>query len=539
MKTSRKIFFFLIGLLAPMLVSSQTNGGKPIGDEEIDIVKPYQPLLADAVKISFEATLPEADSSTENYQYLIQPKLFSLPYTPPKLKAVAMVKEPTTPLQNQYIKIGGGTQFTRLAEISLHNGRDKESSYGALIHFLAMNGGYDYQQFDDATVNLFGKKIFKNNELSGNIDFSHRNFYFYGLAHSDSVISKNDLKQTFTGFGLNGSLAQFRKQKNGFDYRVDGSYKFFSSRNAHESNAGLSAAFSKSFYKIHSAHLDFAMQYDDMKDDSTHTAYIVSPSLYYKLTQKNFYIVAGIASSIDDGGFHIYPWFDSEKSIVGSIVIFYAGWKGWMKSNFLQEMSESNNFLANNPNLQRSRMEDRYTGIRGSYGNHFSYNLRFGQVIERNAPLFINDSSDRSKFRIVYDSKISAFNFHSELGWKSTEKFQSHLMLDYHENETESEKYAWHVPALMVTLDANYQIGKKLTLKGEIFSWSNSKAKINYNSTVTNAGTFDLNFAVAFHISSSVSAFANFNNILNKHWSRYYGYPGFGFNGVAGFSWGF
>jgi hypothetical protein len=55
----------------------------------------------------------------------------------------------------------------------------------------------------------------------------------------------------------------------------------------------------------------------------------------------------------------------------------------------------------------------------------------------------------------------------------------------------------------------------------------------NGNSTATNS-LFDLNFGAHFYFLENIGAFVEFNNVLNNKRERWYNYPMFGTNFLAG-----
>ncbi len=106
----------MIGLMVLLLLFSVNKAiAQNVSSEQIEVVKAYQPLLADAVMIQFSPSLPPPDTTKPQLTYDVPGRLVNVPYSPALLKPIAMPKErPDTTSQN-YAKVGVGTQWTPLA----------------------------------------------------------------------------------------------------------------------------------------------------------------------------------------------------------------------------------------------------------------------------------------------------------------------------------------------------------------------------------------------------------------------------------------
>src|SRR5580765_7432471 len=85
--------FFLV----PYIFS---NAQENIKSEEVDIVKAYQPLLADAVKIQLHAEPAAIDTTMQPLQYDVKQYVIKLPFSPAEIQPVALPQEQKQPTQN-------------------------------------------------------------------------------------------------------------------------------------------------------------------------------------------------------------------------------------------------------------------------------------------------------------------------------------------------------------------------------------------------------------------------------------------------------
>jgi hypothetical protein len=107
--------------------------------EEVDIVKTYQPLLADADKIDFLAQPASQDTAIKKLTYEVKDHLIEVPYTPAEMRVVSLPADSVKPLQNNILKAGFGTQLTPLLDLQLHNGHSDKLSYGLEVNHLSSN----------------------------------------------------------------------------------------------------------------------------------------------------------------------------------------------------------------------------------------------------------------------------------------------------------------------------------------------------------------------------------------------------------------
>ena len=101
-------------------------------------------------------------------------------------------------------------------------------------------------------------------------------------------------------------------------------------------------------------------------------------------------------------------------------------------------------------------------------------------------------------------------------------------------NMTNEEK-AWHLPALEVNAGVQYTtLEDKLQLKGELFI-ENGVPYINNDNEFDNLnGLLDINLSAEYFFSDNFGGFINLYNIANNKRERWFRYPTYGLNALAG-----
>ena len=98
----------LLALGSSQWANAQTDNSKNLGNEDIDIVKEYQPVLNDAFKISLT---PQGDTSTSHapsYTYNVEPQQMTPNFNITPIKPVKIKDEVIKKLYNGFIKAGYG-----------------------------------------------------------------------------------------------------------------------------------------------------------------------------------------------------------------------------------------------------------------------------------------------------------------------------------------------------------------------------------------------------------------------------------------------
>ncbi|MFN3940603.1 MAG: hypothetical protein ACK4IY_08435, partial [Chitinophagales bacterium] len=211
----KRIFIFFI-ILRTVCVIAQTG----VSDEQVDVIRDYNPILADALKISLTAQSPANTNTPEVLQYNVDVDYYELPYQPVKIKPIALNKTPEEELENVYVKVGFGTQLTPLAQIYLNSGRSEKVNYGIFADYIASNGK-DFKDYSHlvsgAKANFYLNKDFV---IPVNARFTNDVVYYYGYNPDSISYEKADIKQRFTGYGFDIGFENLSKNELKVDYKI-------------------------------------------------------------------------------------------------------------------------------------------------------------------------------------------------------------------------------------------------------------------------------------------------------------------------------
>ena len=138
------------------------------------------------------------------------------------------------------------------------------------------------------------------------------------------------------------------------------------------------------------------------------------------------------------------------------------------------------------------------------------------------------------KFDVVYDKRTSVINLLGEVDMTLNNNLKLLLMASYYRYELDQEAKAWHMPSFKMNATVQFKATEKIFITAEMYAIDKSFAKLPANEVETLPGIVDLNLGGEYKFNKYFTMFANLNNLLGQKHSRWYSYPSYGFNAMAG-----
>ena len=154
---------------------------------------------------------------------------------------------------------------------------------------------------------------------------------------------------------------------------------------------------------------------------------------------------------------------------------------------------------------------------------------------------FVNDSTDKSKFQLIYDNGITSLTkFNAELAYNQNEKLRIGIKSEFNHYQTTNIQKAWQKPTMINNIFATYNLRNKILFYFDIYNMSGLVAKNSETNNETNLNAiFDANLKIDYRYSQKFSTFLELNNILGQKYQRYLNYQNKGFNILAGITYRF
>jgi hypothetical protein len=540
----RSTLIRLVFFLAPFLlvtgfgVQAQDTARK----KTIDITSTFKPVLRNAAKINFNATVPAVDSTKPKLTYSIPTQFMFLNYQPTPLRPVALEIDTSSDWgADNYIKAGIGSVYQPFIQSAFSFGNQKNNFFNAFADQYTTKGTLPFQKSSLTNVGLSGTIKTQNKlEWDGRLGFSSDGYYLYGYRPDTLKFSKDMLQQSFQTYDLKLGLCNTELTEYGLGYHPNLKVSVFSDNHdpqATEANTVLELPLQKRISDNFSFNLGFTASLTDYRrtslPDINNNLYYLSPALQFRNT--NVFIQADATPSWDDKQFNLLPDFLAEISTNDQHFTLQFGWIGYYDKGSYQRYSTINPWLAQPATLLDTRVTERYAGFKGSLTNHITYSVKIGLNDYINMPLFVNDSTDGKTFVIRYEPDVQAFQMHGEIAYTQGEQFSisaslnlnnyGHLLFDYK---------AYGLLPLEFKTNLRWQILKDLWIRSDLWAFTGAPWRGNDNKSYVGDGAFDLNAGIEFRILRQLNLWLQMNNLLNDQYERWHQYESYGFNLLLG-----
>lgn len=510
------------------------------------ITSEFKPSLQNAAKINFNAATPLSDAVIIPLNYNIPSSNLFFSYQPISIQPLALPNTAITTWQNiQRIKVGAGNFNTILGEGRFSLGDGKQNITTIQADFLNAKGDLFAQEI--SKFNLDAASIINTNtnlEWSPHLLFNSTTQNLYGYQPSTLVYSKEDLKQTFNKVGLEIGLQNKISNTANINFNPKLSfYRFTDITKGSENNLIFKAPLTKYFGNHIGLNLGLSADISNTKFNSlslSNQLFFVNASFLF--TYPNMKLNIGIQPSWDNNKYSMQPDISAEANIKGTTLSFEGGWKGYFIKNNYRTLYDFNPWIGQPDALNNTEIVEQYAGIKGSVGNHISYNARASFLKLKYQPLFYNNSNDGKTFVTYFAPEMEAIKLHGELKYAVQESFSLISSVNAAQFKViSSDDKPWGLIPFEVTGSGLWKPFKDLQLKADIFYKEGSLYRNPLNSiqSARLSATVDLNLSAEFNILNNLNMWVQMNNIFNNKYQRWNQYSVFGFNVMAGIVYSF
>ncbi len=565
MKQKNPIILAVIILLFAGFISTEKaySQGK---NEEVTIVAPYKPEVAESHKINFSPSIPDQMLEFPALTYSIHAQRVNTSVIANPIMASKKPPEKYKDLKRAFIRAGFGNYTTPYFELFLNSLQNEDFNFGVhLKHISSLGKIKDHANstYSKNYAEIFGNKMFKKQVLNASASYKRDVNHYYGFIPDDFPavnLTKDDLKHRIQTFSLSANLKGSNPAKDAIEHDLGIDYYYLSDNyKTSEQNIRAFAMLGKRFqmfnitkYQTIGADIEF----DNYINDDTISSYSggifkVSPFISTDFNQFRFYAGFDLSYKADSSSkLYFYPKIRAEINIVKDKLILYGDISGGIKRVSYKDLSDENPFIKPIVNLDyRNNQFVIAAGLYGNVAERVNFLFEFSNSTIKNLPLFVNDSTFtnnnnihlNNQFKVVYDN-ANLFRLRGELNHCVTNKITVGLAGEYNAWSMKTESKAWHRPALAVGFTGNFIIQEKFILGSEIMYKGNSYAKVWENNAFEEKDIdpwIDLSLSLNYLISDNISAFVNANNILNQGYQYFYNYPVQKFNIMAGVGFSF
>ena len=533
----RKSFFVIAAVSFSLAVQSQDTARK----RTVQVTSQFKPVLKDAAKINLNASPPTADTARPRLQYQIPNQNLQFVYQPGMLKPLALDIDTGGRWNNEsYIKAGYGSFKTPFLQAGLSIGDGKTVGVNGYAKHTSSEGKIPFQKY--SSTNFDAVAFFqtaKSLEWNARFGGEQNTFYKYGYDHANFTFSEDSLKVRYQTWRGRLAMHNLNQTQFGISYAPEVKVDAFSDQfNNSESNSYIKLPMRKVVGKVlevdATAEASLSQYKPDGKSKIKNNWVSLSPTILFKTP--NVSLHAGIKPSWDNGEFILFPSVMGEIGTQDKRFAIQLGWAGYLRNSGYQYVAAFNPWIWAPQTVMNTRIEERYAGLKGAVGDHFSFSAKLAYNKLNNQPLFLNNLKNGGKsFEILYEPEMDQFQLGGEMGLTFGEQFSliSNLAINKYRKLEVNDK-AWGLLPLEFTTKLRVQVLRDLFVTSDLFAFDGPWYQNSDGDAKQMQGAVDLNAGAEFKILKNVKLWAQFNNIFNKEYQRWNQYPVYGFGFVGG-----
>ncbi|WP_207532189.1 hypothetical protein [Desertivirga arenae] len=529
-----------------------TEPAKGTLTEEIDVVRPYKPVLADAAKIRRSPDLNNYKVFKPNLSYLVLDKRLELNSDITQLQAQPLQQAAPLPFENNYAKAGIGNYSSTLGEVYLNNGPDEALQLGFFAKHLAQSGSLNKQNYSRQQAALFGKSIQEKITINGELNFDRLGSYFYGVNPEMADQNLDPRKQRFGTVGLKGELLKNYDPESTLDYAVKAdAYTLSSKYNSKETSFALSGFFN-GVWKQFNLGVNSSLDFTSTKDSLNIGNHIFRANPYIKFQGKNYKLSLGLNFVQEFGteaNTNLFPIATAELPLVPQYATIFGGYTGDVLKSSLRGFAFENPYLAKSIINNAVEKSNLYGGVKGNAGAGFSFKgMVYFKTIE-DMPLYVNSKYGFERFELAYD-KAKVVGLEGEVNVKASETLTWTGKIEANKYNMTDQAEAWLKPGLKLYSNFRLSLKKKFIIDGEVvytgdrdaFTYDYSKgipASIENSRVVAVKSYLDLSGGAEYLVKNKLGVFLKVNNLFGNKYQQYLYYPKLGFNVIGGLNYSF
>ncbi len=563
-KTLYTTLFFLAAGFSTLKAQDIKPPEKAV-NEEIEVIRPYKPVLAEAFKLRRSPDLDNLKTYKAKFNYALLDRKLELNSDIQKLQAQQLADERSLELINNYVKGGAGSLGTLMAEGYVNIGRDEALQAGAFFRHFGQQGKYNKQNENRQQLSVFGRSIGDKATLSGRLNYERHGLFFYGINEIKPTLNPNPERQVLNFFELEGeAVNRYNPDENAFSYAAKvNAYMFSDKFDAKEQMVTLTGYLNK---RINNFNLGLAASTElgTSKDFNTKVSNnLLRLNPYIKLQANGVKITAGLNFVQEFGTSsttRFFPAVTADFTLIPDFLQLFGEVKGDVNRNTLKALTDENPFLNQNIEIKNSVEKLSISaGVKGNGGPGFGYKARFYSKKITDMPLFVNNFKDFNKFDVIYDfGNMRLIGLEGEISVQVSDNLKWTGKLNMEDYKPASEKASYFKPQLRVSSDFLLNINQKLSFNANVSIQDDSKAKVYLANPLTpGIGTYpavpdptieqivnlkgfvDLGIGADYKINKQFSVFAKATNLLNTNYSRYLYYRMNGISIYGGLSYSF
>ncbi len=538
MMSIKNIVSTFIFLVIAVVAYAQPGGDLP--SEEVEIIKNFEAALEESNKLEITPELPPLDENSRKLVYTIPSKTLNVEYLAPKIRPIAMKRDPIPKVYNGHIKLGYGIPSSPYVEGSYHYVDPKKFELG----FNGMHHSANFKDLDNQRFALtdigFDGTYFNSDQgfaIGGNLGYTIDQVHFYGYDHDEQTFARDQIKQEFKTFEAGAKIFNGERTNGDLNYTAGFDfYRLTDNYASDENNIDIKLGVTKWFNEQHELTLgittDFTTYDDQMEKNNLNNFYLMPNFTFHG---DAFKVKVGANLTSNDDKFKVFPNAEAAVNIVGNKLSIYAGAEGSLYKNSFKKLSDYNPFIVSRTNLEikNSSYNNFYGGIRGNL-KVVDYQGQIGLKKVNDLALFIQHPVDTLRFGVLYDT-VDVFYIKGTINATPIKGLEIIGTVGSNVYSLNNQEKAWHLPAFEVNVGLTYTtLEDKLRIKGEVFVENGVPYMNDLGEADKLNGLFDISLGADYQLAKNFGIFFQLNNLANNKRQRWANYPTYGINILGG-----
>lgn len=254
----------------------------------------------------------------------------------------------------------------------------------------------------------------------------------------------------------------------------------------------------------------------------------VRPWIRYQkeaLTLSGGFTLASSTTLASESGF--YPFLKAEWELSDTWSVFGAvdGGIEWVG---LQSLLETNEFLDDSLSISNQEtLSSVELGLKGAVGSHTGMGASVSYSTIGHLPFFVVSPNDNARYTVTYDdSAVGRFTFQSFFTYTPTSTSTYSLDVELSSYTMDTLDRPWHMPLYQFTVATSHNINEKLLASLDLTYMGGIEAPADAQFGLTMLDPFmNVNIGTTYLLSDRASLFVDVENLLNKEYERFLGYP--------------
>lgn len=542
MQFLKPCIFLLVFIPMSILAQKDTT----LADRDVTIIGgKFDPKLEKAEKITVVPEQDPIDTKAPTFEYDIAKQEANTKRVATPLSPLSYKSKEKEDWRGNYFKAGYGNFNMPLLEAYLFNLKDDQLIYGAELKHLSANKSKSFQDFSQNRVKLYGARILKNNQFTVNLGYDRNSLRRYGFDSTEAGFTKDDVLRNYEDWNGSFKFNRLRGKKKApqLGFLVDYHSFATSDRSNETSIEGVLDFKMRAFDGEILA--DLGAMHTKVNTANTFQERVFIdffPRYTFKHPKEDLDINAGFRVTYVPNGVDsnllIFPHVEARYHLIKDYVVIFGGFTGGLDKTLLRTQVYNNPFITDTFTLRSTITNYKGTlGFEGKLTKNLEFLGEFSASDIENVPLYVTNPDTFNSFRVIYDQG-TILSFRTQLGYTFSTKFRAYLLARINDYTFKSQS-AWQLPTSELRARFQYNIGNKIYTMAEIVYWG-KRDQLELGQPGGEMDAFaDFNLHVDYRYKKHLSFFANINNISSSKIQRWYNYPTYTLNILAGVNFSF